>query len=70
MQTVDTVGRKGSGAVNTILKHDNGKIGGMLASAVAWLIDGISGGIHDGVGEGMAIMGVRDLDECPPTRKH
>ena len=70
MQTVDTVGRKGSGAVNTILKHDNGKVGGMLASAVAWWIDGISGGIHDGVGEGMAIMGVRDLDEYPSTRKH
>ncbi|MCJ1360205.1 MAG: hypothetical protein MMC33_010208 [Icmadophila ericetorum] len=62
VQTADTVGKKGSGAINTILKHDNGKVVGMLASTVAWWIDGISGGIHDGVGEGMAIMGIRNLD--------
>ncbi|MCJ1398009.1 hypothetical protein MMC11_001206 [Xylographa trunciseda] len=57
IDTMDQVGRQGFGLAGSILNSSNGRIGGMLASTCAWFIDGISGGIRDGVGEGMAMMG-------------
>ena len=60
MDTMDTVGTKGCGLATTVLNSGNGKVGGFLVSTLAWWINGISGGIHDGVGEGMALMGASD----------
>ncbi|MCJ1381401.1 hypothetical protein MMC17_004511 [Xylographa soralifera] len=57
MDTLDQVGRHGFGFAGSILNSGNGRIGGILAGICAWWIDGISGGIHDGVGEGMAMIG-------------
>ena len=60
MDALDRVGRQGFGLAGSILNSGDGRIGGILVGVCAWWIDGISGGIHDGVGAGMAIMGNRE----------
>lgn len=65
LDTMDQVGRKGFGVVGLLLQSGNGKVGASVAGTVAWWIDGISGGIHDGVGEGMALMGILDMKTGP-----
>ncbi|MCJ1435349.1 hypothetical protein MMC27_004721 [Xylographa pallens] len=57
MDTMDRVGRQSFGLAGSVLNSGNGRIGGILAGICAWWIDGISGGIHAGVGEGMAMIG-------------
>jgi len=57
LNTMDHAGRQGFGLAGSILNSGNGRMGGILTGIVAWWIDGISRGIHDGVGEGMAMMG-------------
>lgn len=57
---VDKVGQRSLGIAGTVMQVGNGKVGNLMAGTCAWWIEGISGGIHDGVGEGMAIMGAHD----------
>ena len=35
----------------------DGKVGQMITHTAAWFVEGITGGIHEGVGEGMVIIG-------------
>lgn len=37
----------------------DGKVGQAITETAAWFVEGVTGGIHEGVGEGMIIMGVR-----------
>ena len=39
-----------------VLGAGNGRVGGFILGALAWWVEGISGGIHEGLGEGMAIV--------------
>ena len=54
------MGKRGLGIVGAVLNGGNGKVGALLAGTCAWWIDGISGGIHEGLGEGMAIIAAKD----------
>jgi len=56
---MNQVGQRSFGIARTVMQIGNGKIGALMAGTCAWWIEGISGGIHDGVGEGMAIMGAQ-----------
>ena len=69
IKIADQVSRKGTSLAGTILNSGNGRVGGIIAAACAWWIEGISGGIHEGVGEGMVIMGVRDNAPCQLKRE-
>ena len=60
MDTMDRVGRQGFGLAGSILNSGNGRMGSILAGICAWWIDGISGGIHDGVSAGMAMIGTHE----------
>lgn len=55
IETVDMVG-KGAGALCGL---GDGKVGKVVGECMGWLVEGVMGGIHEGVGEGMAIMGAR-----------
>jgi len=35
----------------------DGKVGQMITQTAAWFVEGITGGTHEGVGEGMVIIG-------------
>ena len=37
----------------------DGKVGQIITDAATWFVEGVTGGIHEGVGEGMVIMGAR-----------
>lgn len=37
----------------------DGKVGQLVLGVTSWFVEGITGGLHDGVGEGMALLGVR-----------
>ena len=57
---MDQVGKRSFGIVGTVMQIGNGKVGALMAGICAWWIEGISGGIHDGVGEGMALVGAQE----------
>lgn len=60
LDLMDQVGQTGFGIAGIVMQIGNGKVGSLMAGTCAWWIEGISGGIHDGVGEGMARMGARE----------
>ena len=45
-----------------ISKIPDKKLVAMLAGILLWWVQGISGGIHEGIGEGMSIIGVTKAD--------
>ncbi|MCJ1477459.1 hypothetical protein MMC13_006131 [Lambiella insularis] len=62
LDTMDQVGKKGIGVAGVVLQSGNGRLGAVAAGIVSWWIDGISGGIRDGVGEGIALLGRRNVN--------
>lgn len=42
-----------------VLGMGDGKVGQAIGDIMTWVVEGVTGGIHEGVGEGMAIMGGR-----------
>jgi len=58
LDLLDRLGKRSFGIAGLLLQIGNGKLGAMLLDTVAWWVDGISGGIHDGMEEGMALIGV------------
>ena len=59
VDAVDGFGRRGVGVVDAILNSGNGRVGELLAACVAWWIEGISGGVKEGVDEGLIVLGMR-----------
>ncbi|MCJ1224990.1 hypothetical protein MMC12_001637 [Toensbergia leucococca] len=59
IDTADNLSKKSLNVVEVILTTGNGRVGELLAGMLAWWIEGITGGIHEGVGEGMTILGAR-----------
>lgn len=57
ISTVDVLGKRGILLSEAVLNIGDGRMGQVLANAAAWIVEGITGGIHDGLGEGLAIMG-------------
>jgi len=54
---VDSLGKMGLSFTTALYGMGDGKVGKMIAQTVVWFLEGVTGGIHEGVGEGMAIMG-------------
>ncbi|RAL05188.1 uncharacterized protein BO80DRAFT_421246 [Aspergillus ibericus CBS 121593] len=52
---VDTLGRRGVHLGSAILNSQEGRVG---ANVAAWWVEGIAGGLYEGLGEGMIIMGL------------
>lgn len=57
IETVDSLGKTGMSLTTAIYGMGDGKVGQMITHTAAWLVEGITGGIHEGVGEGMVIIG-------------
>ncbi|CAG8200296.1 unnamed protein product [Penicillium nalgiovense] len=62
----------GKGTVNfgaAVCKFNEGRVGAALANFAAWWMEGVAGGIYEGVGEGMVHLGLlgkeADLDKLP-----
>jgi len=57
IETVDSLGKRGVGMTATIYGMGDGRVGQLITETMAWIIEGVTGGIHEGVGEGMVILG-------------
>ncbi|KAF1981461.1 hypothetical protein K402DRAFT_398549 [Aulographum hederae CBS 113979] len=69
MNTVDGLGRRGAEVTSAIYAMNDGKVGQALNAMAIWWIRGLAGGIHEGVGEGMAILGVDSSRRRPSQRE-
>lgn len=57
IETVDTLGKTGLSWTGAIYGMGDGRVGQVITETAAWFVEGVTGGIHEGVGEGMVIMG-------------
>jgi len=65
IETVDVIGKQSLTLTSAICGMGDGKVGQMITQSAAWVVEGVTGGIHEGVGEGMVIMGARNVERRP-----
>ncbi|RHZ43966.1 uncharacterized protein CDV56_102716 [Aspergillus thermomutatus] len=59
--TLDAADSLGKGSVSlgsTVLRLNEGKVGTAFTNLAAWWVEGVAGGIYEGIGEGMMILGL------------
>jgi hypothetical protein len=59
IETVDRVGKKGLGVSEAVMGMGDGRVGQAMVDFAGWVVEGVTGGIHEGLGEGLLIMGAR-----------
>jgi len=59
IDTVDVLGKQSLSVTSAIYGMGDGKVGQAIMDAATWFVEGVTGGIHDGLGEGMVIMGAK-----------
>ncbi len=57
IESVDSLGKTGMNLTTAIYGMGDGRVGRVITRTAAWFVEGITGGIHEGVGEGMVIVG-------------
>jgi len=60
VDAADTIGKQSLAMTAALYGMGNGKVGKAVSEAAIWLIKGITGGIHEGVGEGLNIIGRKE----------
>ncbi|KAF4550047.1 Hypothetical protein D9617_19g103520 [Elsinoe fawcettii] len=60
LRSTETLGRGALGLSSSLLSLQEGRVGRMVEGALQWWVRGVSGGLWEGVGEGMAILGLRE----------
>lgn len=65
--TVDTIGKSGLAVTGAVYGMSDGKVGQAITDAVAWAVEGVTGGLHEGVSEGLIMLGARN--STSPKRK-
>ncbi|KAH9221435.1 hypothetical protein DL95DRAFT_356171 [Leptodontidium sp. 2 PMI_412] len=68
IETVDTLGKTGLSWTGAIYGMGDGKVGQVITETAAWFVEGVTGGIHEGVGEGMVILGALRRTSGPERR--
>jgi len=57
IETVDSLGKTSLSLTGAIYGMGDGKVGQMITETAAWFVEGVTGGIHVGVGDGLVLMG-------------
>jgi hypothetical protein len=57
--TVDELGRRTLQLSQTVCKMNNGKVGQMINDVTIWWVNGLTGGIQQGINEGVVVIGGR-----------
>ena len=57
IDTVDSIGKRSLEVGGAVSKLGDGRVGQALNGVAAWCVEGVAGGICDGVGEGMMRLG-------------
>lgn len=58
--TVDALGKSSLAVTGAIYGMGDGKIGQALTQTAAWMVEGVTGGVHDGVSEGLVMLGAKN----------
>jgi hypothetical protein len=66
IETVDSLGKTGLNLTGAIYGMGDGRVGQIITDTAAWLVEGVTGGIHEGVGEGMVIIGATPRRSSSP----
>ncbi|KAL9075408.1 MAG: hypothetical protein Q9157_004033 [Trypethelium eluteriae] len=57
LDAIDSVGQRSIEMVGAVRKLNDGKVGQAMQEFGSWWIQGMAGGLHEGIGEGLAIVG-------------
>ncbi|KAF7593821.1 hypothetical protein BBP40_010756 [Aspergillus hancockii] len=57
LDAAEQLGKRGVNLGSTVLSLHDGKVGVAVSNLAAWLVEGIAGGVYEGIGEGMTILG-------------
>ncbi|KAF2227341.1 hypothetical protein BDZ85DRAFT_188612 [Elsinoe ampelina] len=60
LATADAMGRGAWGLTSAVLALQDGRIGRLVEGVLQWWIRGVTGGVWEGVGEGLEILGLRE----------
>ena len=58
IKTVDNLGRKGIQLSQTVCQMNEGKVGQAIHDLTLWWVQGLTGGIQQGILEGVVVLGV------------
>ncbi|KAF0330179.1 hypothetical protein RB213_013511 [Colletotrichum asianum] len=59
MSFANTVGSFGMRTTGALYNVGDGRVGQALTEAIAWTVEGVTGGLSEGVGEGLSIVGAK-----------
>ncbi len=65
---MDSLGKTGLSLTGAIYGMGDGRVGQAITATAAWFIESVTGGIHEGLGEGMVIMGAPRRTSGPEKR--
>ncbi|KAL4809229.1 hypothetical protein BDV18DRAFT_156986 [Aspergillus unguis] len=68
LYVAEKVGRGGVNLGNVVLSMYDGRPGSAVSGAAGWWLEGVAGGIYEGLGEGMAILGVVGVESAGDKR--
>lgn len=57
IDVADALGKRGADAMSAVLWKGDRRVVELLVGGVCWWVDGICGGVQEGVGVGMASIG-------------
>lgn len=58
LDAADGLGKSGVNIGSAVCKFNDGRVGAAVGNLAAWWIEGIAGGVYEGVGEGMIHLGL------------
>lgn len=58
LDAADGLGKSGVTIGSAVCKFNEGKIGAAVGNVATWWVEGVAGGIYEGVGEGMMHLGL------------
>jgi hypothetical protein len=58
MNTMDGMMKSTVRLGNSVCQMNDGKVGQSLNDLICWWVRGVTGGIHQGIGEGLVVLGV------------
>jgi hypothetical protein len=58
LDAADGLGKSSLNIGSAVFKLNEGKVGTAVGNLAAWWVEGIAGGVYEGVGEGMMHLGI------------
>jgi hypothetical protein len=57
LETADNIGKGANNISSLLFDISGGRVGTAVTNLTAWLIESVAGGVYDGVGEGLVVLG-------------